>query len=83
MLFLSTSEALLWPQLRKLEPGQRMRLRRGVVIGRARDGRAYLDGAFRMLVTGPSAEPCGPWCRLGSSAEASTQENDSQDARAS
>lgn len=83
MLFLSTSEALLWPQLRKLEPGQRMRLRRGVVIGRTKDGRAYLDGAFRMLVTGPSAEPCGPWCRLGAAAEAGTQEDDAQDARAS
>jgi hypothetical protein len=69
MLFLSTSEALLWPQLRKLEPGQRIRLSRGVMLGRAEDGRAYLDGAFRTLVTGPSAEPCGPWCRLGLATE--------------
>jgi hypothetical protein len=36
-----------------------------------------------MLVTGPSAEPCGPWCRLGAVAEAGTQEDDAQDARAS
>ncbi|NKX55743.1 hypothetical protein [Arthrobacter mobilis] len=64
MLFLSATEAMLWPQLRRLGPGQSIALAGRTILGRAEDGRPYLDGTFGMLSTHPASVPCGPWCRL-------------------
>ncbi|MCG2622456.1 hypothetical protein LVY72_11080 [Arthrobacter sp. I2-34] len=65
MLFLSATEAMLWPQLLKLAPGQSMVLAAGVFLGRSEDGRPFLAGTFGSLRTGPAGDPCGPWCRYG------------------
>jgi hypothetical protein len=65
MIFLSATEAMLWPQLRKLAPGQSVKLAGGVILGRAEDGRAFLAGTAGRLATGPASVPCGPWCRHG------------------
>jgi hypothetical protein len=65
MLFLSVTEAMLWPQLRKLAPGQSVALSCGAILGRDEDGRAFLGGTVGVLQTGPSSDPCGPWCQVG------------------
>jgi hypothetical protein len=72
MLYLSAAEAMLWPQLRRLVPGQRIILAGDVVLGRSEDGRPFLDGTAGILATGPSAVPCGPWCRYGYPTEAAS-----------
>lgn len=74
MLFLSATEAMLWPQLRKLAPGQNMVLAGGIILGRSEDGRPYLAGTAGILATGPASVPCGPWCRVDYQARAGYQD---------
>ncbi|MFD1212642.1 hypothetical protein ACFQ36_11400 [Arthrobacter sp. GCM10027362] len=72
MLFLSATEAMLWPQLRRLDPGENTALGGGVILGRTRDGRPYLAGTCGTLSTQPASNPCGPWCQVGYPHEAAS-----------